>query len=947
MLVGIASFSDWVQAQSVPNQAEDGSHAAAEKPFELLLRGGRIIDGTGAPWYIADLGIAKGKIAAIGRIAPELAARVIDVDGMVVAPGFIDMMGQSASPMMLDPKTAINLLTQGITTINAGEGVSAAPLASAEGSRQGWTTMAEYMALLDMQGLPLNVAQSVGHTQVRRIVLGSADRRPDLNEMDRMKALVREGMQAGAIGLSTALIYPPATYATTEEVAGLASVAGECGGRYFTHMRNEGDRLLEAIDEALEIGRLGKLPVHIFHLKTAGEQNWGKMPMAIAKIREARSRGQSVAADVYPYVHNGLEISAFIHPRHFASGREAFLRKWKESDYRNEVRKEIETSEGWENWFRNVNRDWSRVIVGQTSAKELKELVGQSIDAIAKNRTEDPWETFGILVREGAFVLPQSMSEANKILAIQQDFVSFCTDVGPDNGNLSASHPRAYGSFPKIFARYVRELGALSMEQAIAHATATAANEIFAFDRGRIAQGLVADLIVFHPQRFADAATFTQPKLTSQGMQYVLVNGQVVFEDGKLTSARSGRVLRGPGYDRNLRPAAVMSGEPVRAFDRFEKTVQAFIDTHAIVGASIAVTKDSQIVYSRGFGYSDIGQGTRVQPDSLFRIASISKPITAVAIMQLIERGKLKLEDMVVSILKDDEEIERAGAEFDPRWRQVTIEHLLQHRGGWDRDKSFDAMFQSVRFAEQRGVPSPAGPWDVIRAMYRQKFDFDPGERYAYSNFGYCLLGRVIEKVSGKSYEEFVKENVLDPIGNHAMRVGATREERRAPNEVRYYYPGQGSSVFQSDLGQPVPVPYGAWHLEAMDAHGGWIASANDLARFAMALDEKQNVLLSQESKQRMHQRPDGKAGYDELGVPLPTYYSLGWLNRSLKNGTTNHWHTGSLAGTSTILIRLPNGCNLVALFNSRTSPSVEHLGRAADTMLGQAIRLVDFGQNH
>ncbi|MHC4996822.1 MAG: N-acyl-D-amino-acid deacylase family protein [Planctomycetota bacterium] len=289
--------------------------------YDLAVLNGRVVDGSGAPWYRADVGIRDGKIITIGRIDASDAAEVIDAEEMVVAPGFIDMMGQSATPMLRDPATAMNLLTQGITTINAGEGGSAAPLSARQAETTGWQTMSEYFQLLDLKGLPVNVVQTIGHTQVRRLVMGDENRKPSPRELEEMKELVREAMEAGAIGVSTALIYPPAVYATTDEISALASVAGEYGGRYYTHMRNEGDRLLEAIDEALEIGRAANTPVHIFHLKAAGRQNWGKMQLAIARIKAARAEGMQVTADIYPYVNNGLGIEALIHPRHFGEGR--------------------------------------------------------------------------------------------------------------------------------------------------------------------------------------------------------------------------------------------------------------------------------------------------------------------------------------------------------------------------------------------------------------------------------------------------------------------------------------------------------------------------------------------------------------------------------------------------------------------------------------------------
>ncbi len=916
--------------------ATAGSVSGAE--FDLVIRNGRVVDGTTAPWYIADVGIRDGRITRIGRIAPEDAERSLDAEGFVVAPGLVDMMGQTATPLMKDPQSAINLLTQGITTINCGEGASAAPLGKDAAARLGYSTMAEYFQLLEMKGLPVNVAQTVGHTQVRRIVLGDVDRRPTEAELEQMRALVREAMESGAIGVSTALIYPPAVYAQTEEIAALAEIAGQYGGRYYTHMRNEGDQLLEAIDEALEIGRQGKTPVHIFHLKAAGRQNWGKMPLAIARIKAARSTGQQVAADIYPYINNGLGIAALIHPRHFAEGREKLIRRLDDETLRASIRKEIETTGGWENWYRHVGNDWSRVVIGQTGDPRYSDLTGQTVAEMASARNEDPWDTFFNLVRSGAFALPQSMTDANKILALQQEFVSFCTDVGPAGGSRIASHPRAFGSFPRLLSRYVRDLGAISLERAIAQASAVATNEILARDRGRIAEGLAADIVVFDYEQLTDRATFAKPDALSTGMKYVVVNGELVLDEGKFTGKLPGRVLRGPGWDPKKSPEQVSTGTADPRMSSFDRMLSNFLKTHRVPGAAVAVTDQGRLVYARGLGYADVAAREPVEPTSLFRIASLSKPITAVAILQLIEHGRLNLDDTVFDILKLDDEIEAAGEKFDARQRQITIRHLLEHRGGWDRNKSFDAMFESVRFAEELGVPAPAGPHNIIQAMLRQKLDFDPGHRYAYSNFGYCLLGRVIETLADQSYEDYVRQHVLAPLGITSMRIGRTHLEDRSPGEVRFYHPGTSQSVFQRDLNAEVPSQYGGWYLEAMDSHGGWLASAVDLARFASAFDDPENCpILSAESIRTMHARPPGLAGHEEDGSEKPVYYSLGWSNRVLGGGRMNYWHTGSLPGTATIMIRRHDGRNFVALLNSRVSPTASHLGRAIDSLLHKA----------
>lgn len=914
---------------------------SAAETFDVVIKSGRVVDGTGSPWYRGDIGIRDGKIVRIGRIEAATATKVIDAKGLVVSPGFVDMMGQTATPMLRDSKTGLNLLRQGITTINAGEGVSAAPLDAAAAKTAGWQSMAEYFQLLDLKGLPVNVAQSVGHTQVRRLVIGEVDRRPTAAELKRMQALVRESMEAGAIGVSTALIYPPAVYATTEEIAALCKVAGKYGGRYYTHMRNEGDQLLEAIDEALEIGAAGGTPVHIFHLKAAGKQNWGKMQLAIARIKAARAAGRQVTADVYPYVNNGLGIAAFIHPRHFAEGRDKLRRRLSDAELRKAIRREMEGDEKWENWYRHAGNDWSKVVVGSTTDSRYAKYTGRDLAAIAKAVGEDPWETFFNLVVSGAFVMPESMTEANKMRLMREEFISFCTDVGPAGGSRIASHPRGFGSFPRMLSRYVRDQGVISLERAIAQASAVATNEIMAYDRGRIAVGQAADVIVFDYEKLAERATFAKPGEHSVGMQYVIVNGEIVLEEGKQTGRRPGRVLRGPGYQADKAAATTSTGQSTPELQPFDEMMTAFMQEHDVPGAALAVTDGGRLVFAKGYGYADVAAQQPAQPTSLFRIASISKPITAAAILKLVEQKTLSLDDRVFDILKEEPHFEK-GAKFDERQREITIRQLLQHRGGWDRGKSFDAMFQSVRFARALNVEPPAGPQHVIRCMLGLPLDFAPGERYAYSNYGYCLLGRVIEKLTGKTYEESVRAEVLKPIGIDSMRIGQTRLEGRSPGEVRYYDPNQASSVFAKDLGKQVSEPYGGWYVEAMDAHGGWIASAVDLARFACALEKtaKRRVIRS-ESLESIHERPAGSAGHGEEGKPKDVYYGLGWMIRDLGDGQHDDWHTGSLPGTATILIRRHDGRNFIALFNARSSAKASHFGQAIDPLLHRAADAV------
>lgn len=893
---------------------------AAER-FDVVIQKGRVVDGTGAPWYFADVGIRDGRIAKIGHIPADQADRVIDATGLTVAPGFVDMMGQTATPLMRNPATAINLLSQGITTINCGEGVSQAPQADETAKSAGWQTMAEYFQLLDMRGLPVNAVQTVGHTQVRLIVLGDVDRRASPEEMKQMKALVREAMQAGAIGLSTSLIYPPAIYGSKEEIAELASVAGEFGGSYFTHMRNEGDNLLPAIDEALAIGKGAKTPVHIYHLKAAGRQNWPKMAQAIEKIKAARAAGQQVTADIYPYINNGLGIAALIHPRHFAAGDNALRSKLDDKELRAEIRREMEADEPWENWYRHIGRDWNKLVVGAVADEKFNGTTGLTLAEIAKKLDQEPWDTFFELVKARAFVLPESMTEDNVARAMQQEFVSFCTDVGPAGGSSIASHPRAYGAFPRVFAHFVRGKQTISLERAVAQASAHATNKVLVFDRGRITTGSAADVIVFDYEKFTDKATFAEPHAKAEGMQYVLVNGQLVWDKGELTKNRPGRVLRGPGYQSKPAETSVAAKDAAKV-EAVDKFFPAFMNEHRVPGCAVAISRNGKLVYSRGFGFADLTAQEPVKPTSLFRIASISKPITAVAILQLIEQGKLKLNDRAFDIL-EDKPLLLGDAKIDERQKEITIRNLLEHRGGWDRDKSFDAMFQSVRFSSALEKPSPAEPADIIRNMLGLPLDFNPGERYAYSNYGYSLLGRVIEKLTGQPYDSYVLQHVLKPLDITTMRIGASHLDGRAKDEVRYYDPGLGSSVFESNKGKTVPSTYGSFYLESLDSHGGWIASAVDLVRFAQAFDTPDKcAVLKPESIRAMYTRPEG-----ETKEP---YYALGWYVQPV-NGKQKTWHTGSLPGTSTVLVRRADGLDVAVLFNSRTSPTVEHLTRALD----------------
>lgn len=374
----------------------------------------------------------------------------------------------------------------------------------------------------------------------------------------------------------------------------------------------------------------------------------------------------------------------------------------------------------------------------------------------------------------------------------------------------------------------------------------------------------------------------------------------------------------------------------------FDHLMTRFVAKHHLPGAALAVARHGQLVYARGFGFADRDEKQAVQPESLFRIASVSKPLTAVAVLQLVERGRLNLEEPVFEVLHLQPP---EGTRFDARWKKVTILHLLQHRGGWDRDKSFDPMFRSRAIVKELKTPPPARPEDIIQYMLRRPLDFEPGARDVYSNFGYCLLGRVIEKVSGKTYEDYVRQEVLAPLGIQRMRLGATLPEKRAKREVHYYVARNATrpAVMGPKLGESVSLPYGAWCLESMDAHGGWIASAPDLVRFASAFNDPGRCkILKPRSLAMMFARPPGAAGKTKEGKPRDAYYACGWEVRPIGDaGAANTWHGGSLDGTSTLLVRRHDGLTWAVLFNSRDRAGKDEPAGAIDALVHEAADAV------
>jgi N-acyl-D-aspartate/D-glutamate deacylase len=521
--------------------------------YDVVILNGSVLDGGGADARPADVAIRNGVVEQIGDLGDAGAKRVIDATGLVVAPGFMDMMGGSTLPLLLDPVSAESKIRQGITTMMAGEGGSLAPQdertfreLEIEDPAVTWRSFDEYFRILEAEGVALNVVHNVGAEQVRRIVLGDEDVAPTEAELEEMKALVAKAMDDGAVGISSSLIYPPGHYASTEELIALARPAAERGGVYFTHMRNESSQLLEAIDEALAIGRGADIPVHIYHLKAAGEENWPLMEKALERIQSAIDEGMAVTADVYPYIRNGIGLGSFLHPRHYARGEEAFLETLSDPAVRSRLRKEVEETSDWENWYRHVGKNWDNVLITSVGDETDPGLVGLSVQQAGEKLGVDPWDAFfGLVQQGGCGVAPESMNEEQKQLAMRAPFMCFDNDSSPTNPtSVSSAHPRAFGAFPRVLAKYVREENVIPLPDAIRKLTSLPASVLGLSDRGRLEVGMAADVLVFHPDRVRDTASFTEPLSYSVGIDFVLVNGVVVLENGETTEARPGKVLR-------------------------------------------------------------------------------------------------------------------------------------------------------------------------------------------------------------------------------------------------------------------------------------------------------------------------------------------------------------------------------------------------------------------
>jgi dihydroorotase/N-acyl-D-amino-acid deacylase len=528
----------------------DGARAA---DYDLIVAGGRVVDGTGAPWFRADVGVRGDRIVAVGNLEKASAKRRVDAGGKYVAPGFIDMLGQSELNLLVDNRVE-SKIRQGITTEITGEGSSAAPMSPvwiAEAKPWldkyrltiDWKDLDGYWRRLRKARPTVNLATYVGAAQVRGVVLGLGEAQPDAAQLTRMQQEVETAMRQGAVGVSTGLIYPPGSYATTAELVALAKAAGRNGGLYASHIRGEDDVVMQALEEAITIGKEAQVPVEIWHLKTSLRKNWGRMKEVVARIERARAEGVDIAANIYPYVAASNGLVATVPGWAQAGGADAMLQRFHDPETRARIVREVKVA-----LEREPPGD---ILLASCVNPDVKKYMGRRLDDVAKEMGKPPEEALLALVeadRAQGWVVRFWMSEDDVRLAMRQPWVSFVTDNpgqatdGPFAEDLA--HPRAFGGMARVLGRYVRDEHVLTLEDAVRKMTSLPARRIRLLDRGIVRPGMAADLVVFDLDRVRDLATFEKPLQYSEGFSHVVVNGRVVLDDGKMTNERPGRPLR-------------------------------------------------------------------------------------------------------------------------------------------------------------------------------------------------------------------------------------------------------------------------------------------------------------------------------------------------------------------------------------------------------------------
>jgi N-acyl-D-amino-acid deacylase len=812
----------------------------AQQPpsFDVVIRGGTVYDGTGSPGGRADVGIRGDRIAAVGDLAGARATTVVDAAGLAVAPGFVNMLSWSTESLLADGRSQ-GEIRQGVTTQIFGEGSSMGPLNDAMKRRAveqmgdikyeiTWTTLSEYLQGLERRGVSQNVASFVGATTIREHVIGLEDRKPTPAQMEEMRALVRQEMEAGALGIGSSLIYAPAFYASTEELIELCKVAAKYRGKYISHIRSEGNRLLEAVDELIRISREANIPAEIYHLKAAGRANWPKMGQAIAKIEAARGQGLRITADMYTYPAGATGLDASMPPWVLDGGYDAAYKRLRDPEMRKKIAQAIRApGNSWENLYLAAGSA-DRVLLIEFKSDKLKPLTGKTLAEAATLRGEDPVDTIMNLVAEdqsrvGAVYF--MMSEDNIRRQIALPWVSFGSDassMAPEPPfTKSSAHPRAYGNFARVLGKYVRDEKVIPLEEAVRKLSGLPATNLELDRRGFLKEGMFADVVVFDPATIADRATFENPHQYAVGMKHVFVNGAQVLKDGTHTGAKPGRALWGVGKiasppqtgDGAGRIAPARFVDPDRraklsaAFGEIDRLFKDFTTRQHVPGAAWGIVIDGELAHDGVDGYRDVAAKAPVDADTVFRIASMTKSFTAMSILKLRDEGKLVLDDPAETYVPELKGLVYPTSD-SPR---ITVRHLLSHAEGFPEDNPWGD--------QQLGDTD-----EQLTQMLKSGIPFSnaPGVAYEYSNYGFAILGRIVSRVSGMPYRDYVARNILRPLG----MTSTTLEPALVPQArlARGYR-------WEDGVWKPEPLlPDGSF-----GSMGGMLTSVRDLSRYVGA----------------------------------------------------------------------------------------------------------------
>jgi len=844
--------------------------------FDLLIRGGDVIDGSGGAARRADVGIRGDTIAAVGDLSSAAGTRVMNAGGLTVAPGFIDMHSHSDYSLLVDGR-AWSKVTQGVTTELLGESESAGPITALNrdaiartlaglGVSLDWSTLAGYFDRLERGKISVNVASAVASGTVRAAVVGYDDRLATARELKEMEDLVEEAMRSGAVGLSSGLDYVPNRFASTEELIALARVAGRHQGIYVSHLRGAADDLLGALNEAIRIGREARIPVEVLHIKralvggggTSGRQDTATLQDAVALLERAQRDGVAIYADVYPYIAAQTGLADRMIPVWAQEGgARRMVERIRDLDQRPRI---VAATRGL---VANGIRE-DRIMLSHTAYEPHRRFQGQRIGDIARTMGLEPAEAIVELVdrAEGRVdAIYFVMREEDVEYALRLPW----TTIGSDGAAMSSTdrvggesaHPRSYGTFPRILGHYVRDRKILELPDAIRKMTSLAASRLGLTDRGLLSPGMKADVVVFDPATIADHATYEQPMQRSTGVRWVVVNGQVVLEEGEHTGARPGRVLRRNHAAAGASAPPVPSAPPVDPVDEF---VHAEMERQHIPGLSLAVVRDGAMIKTQGYGLANVELAVPAEADTVYQLGSISKQFIAAGIMLLAEEGRMKLDASIREYLPDAPET----------WKAITIRHLLTHTSG---------LVQN----DPLGLYEPARETQVLKAIAPLNLSSEPGEQFSYSNAGYNILALALEKVAGQRWDEFLSERVFKPLGMSATRRFSLTDivERRA-----------ATYAFKAVLSNISPTPRDL-------AAGGLLTTVGDLAKWDIALYGEK--VLRRDSIDQMFtpaKLKDGTpAAFQGAG------YGFGWQVGAL-DGRRFVAHVGTRFGSVAYVIR-------------------------------------------